>query len=212
MAIVCNGCGAYIQPLANVDHQSVRCPHCAHDEPMQILPLFIVTGASGVGKTAIVPELRRLLPDWAIFETDLMHAADWQQQRSNWLRVAHAIAQSGRYTILCGTMLPADIDQCDYRPFFSQIYYLNLHCDDEMRAARLRARPTWRGCDEAFIEKHRQFAQWLLDQATTAFDPPLVTVETTHRSTQAVAAQIRVWALDHVTANQRKRCECQSKR
>ena len=201
MTIVCNGCGAYIQPLVNAEAQSVRCPQCAHDEPMRILPLFIVTGASGVGKTAIVPELRRLLPDWDIFETDVMHAADWQQQRSNWLRVAHAIAQSGRHTILCGTMLTADIDQCDYRPFFSQIYYLNLHCADETRAARLRARPAWRGCDEAFIEKHRQFAQWLLEQATTAFDPPLVTVETTTESAQEVAAQIREWVLDHATAN-----------
>lgn len=60
MAIVCNGCGAYIRPAVNVEQQSIRCSQCQAVTPMQILPLFIVTGASGVGKTAIVSELRRL--------------------------------------------------------------------------------------------------------------------------------------------------------
>ena len=198
MAIVCNGCGGYVQPVVNVAAQAVRCPACAHVEPMRIGPLFIVTGASGVGKTAVVPVLRRLLPTWDVFETDVMHGADWQQQRNNWLRVAHSIAQCGRYTLLCGTMLPADIDQCDHRPFFSQIYYLNLHCDDATRAARLRARPVWRGCDEAFIDRHRQFAAWLLDHATTAFDPTLVTVDTTRATAEEVAVQIRAWAVERV--------------
>lgn len=194
MAIVCNGCGAYIQPAVNVEQQSIRCRQCQAVTPMQILPLFIVTGASGVGKTAVVPVLRRLLPDWVICETDVMHGADWPQVRSNWLRVAHAIAQSGRHTILCGTMLPVDIDQCDHRPFFSQVYYLNLHCDDATRAARLQSRPAWRGCDEAFVEEHRKFAQWLLDHAASDFNPPLVTVDTTYSSTAEVAEQIRDWA------------------
>ena len=72
MAIVCNGCGAYIRPAVNVEQQSIRCRQCQAVTPMQVLPLFIVTGASGVGKTAVVPVLRRLLPDWAIFETDVM--------------------------------------------------------------------------------------------------------------------------------------------
>ncbi len=48
MAVVCNGCGSYIQPIVNVEAQSIRCPECEHDEPMRILPLFIVTGASTV--------------------------------------------------------------------------------------------------------------------------------------------------------------------
>lgn len=91
-------------------------------------------------------------------------------------------------------MLPADIDQCDHRPFFSQVYYLNLHCDDATRAARLRSRPAWRGCDEAFIEQHRKFAQWLLDHAASDFNPQLVTLETTYSSAAEVAEQIRVWA------------------
>lgn len=196
MALVCPGCGDYIQPLVSVETQSMRCPTCQHVEAQRIVPLCIVTGTSGVGKTTVVPFLRRLLPDWEIFDTDIIHAADWQQHRSNWLRLAHAIAQNGRYTLLCGTLLPADIDRCDHRPFFSKVCYLNLHCDDATRAARLVARPVWRqSASSDFITHHRQFAQWLLDHATTDFDPPLLTIDTTNLTPVETARQIQQWAL-----------------
>lgn len=32
------------------------------------LPLFIVTGASGSGKTYVIKQLRRLMPDYDIFD------------------------------------------------------------------------------------------------------------------------------------------------
>lgn len=201
MAIVCGGCGDYIQPEVQVEQQSMRCLVCGHVVATRILPLFIVTGASGAGKTAVVSELRRLLPAWDIFETDVIHGADWQQVKCNWLRIAHAIAQSGRHTILCGTILPADLQQCDHYSFFSKIYFLNLHCDDATRAVRLRARPAWRGCNEPFIEEHRKFAQWLLDYAATEFDPPMPTIETTLATPEEVAKQICEWATAHATAN-----------
>lgn len=196
MALVCSGCGDYIQPIVSVESQSMRCPACHQVEAQRIGPLCIVTGTSGVGKTTVVPLLRILLPAWEIFDTDIIHAADWQQHRSNWLRLAHAIAQNGRHTLLCGTLLPEDVDRCDHRPFFSKICYLNLHCDDATRAARLAARPAWRqSSSPEFITHHRQFAQWLLDHAVTDFDPPLFTVDTTHATPLETAQQIQRWAL-----------------
>jgi hypothetical protein len=194
--MVCAACGDYNTLRVDKHSQSARCLSCGHLEPMRIVPLFIVTGASGVGKTAVVGELRRLMPEWEVFETDLIWGADWQQVRNNWLRIAHSIAQSGRGTILCGTMLPEDVNRCDHRDRFSQVHYLNLHCDDATRDARLRARPGWRGCTEEFIAEHREFARWLLDNAATAFDPPLIVVDTTHATVSAVACQIRDWALE----------------
>lgn len=180
----------------------MRCPVCHHVEAQRIVPLCIVTGASGVGKTAVVPCLRTLLPDWEVFDTDIIHAADWQQHRSNWLRLAHAIAQNGRYTLLCGTLLPADVDRCDHRPFFSKVCYLNLHCADATRAARLLARPAWRQSGSAeFIAHHRQFAQWLLAHAATGFDPPMPTVDTTYATPLAIAQQIQQWALTCIDAS-----------
>ena len=197
--MVCAACGDYNALIVDPRSQSARCLSCGHAEPMRIVPLFIVTGASGVGKTAVVGELRRLMPEWEVFETDLIWGADWQQVRNNWLRIAHSIAQSGRGTILCGTMLPEDVDRCDHRDRFSHVHYLNLHCADATRDARLRARPGWRGCTEEFIDQQRTFAQWLLDNAAAAFDPPMITVDSTHATVAAVACQIRDWALERWT-------------
>jgi hypothetical protein len=194
--MVCAACGDYNRLMIDKTAQSAQCLSCGHAEPMRIVPLFIVTGASGVGKTAVVGELRRLMPEWEVFETDLIWGADWQQVRNNWLRIAYSIAQSGRGTILCGTMLPEEIDRCDHRDRFSQVHYLSLHCDDSTRDARLRVRPGWRGCTEEFIAEHREFARWLLENAATAFDPPLTTVDTTNTPVSTVAEQIRDWALE----------------
>jgi len=202
MAVVCEGCGGWVEPVVDHEAQEWRCPGCGRATPGRLLPLFIVTGASGAGKTAVVTPLRGLLPDWDVFETDILwdsgHDADpdraWHFARSNWLRIAHSIAQSGRHTILCGTQVPEHIDRCDHRAFFPRVHYLNLHCDDAMRAARLRARPAWRGCDEAFVAEQRNFARWLMGNAETAFDPPLVTIDTTEASVEDVAAQVATWA------------------
>src|SRR5262249_40570812 len=96
---------------------------------------------------------------------------------------------------LCGTILPEQIAACDARERFTAIHYLNMHCDDATRDARLRARPAWRNCTEAFIAEHRRFAQWLLDNAATAFDPPLITIHTTRIPVAEVARRIRDWAV-----------------
>lgn len=62
------------------------------------LPLFIVTGASGSGKTFVIKELRRILPDFDIFDPDHLVefiGHDWEKVRNIWLRVARNIAQGG---------------------------------------------------------------------------------------------------------------------
>jgi broad-specificity NMP kinase len=166
---------------------------------MLLLPLFIVTGASGAGKTSVVEELQEIMPDWHVFETDILwdSGRDWHFVRQNWLRIAHRIAQTGRPTILCGTHLPEHLDACDHREFFSQVHYLILHCEDATLAARLQARPVWHEQTEAFIAEQRRFNQWLVENAATAFDPPAALVDTTGASALEVAQRIRDWAVYH---------------
>lgn len=194
--MVCSSCGAYIVPEVNKEQQTLTCTDCLSIESVKILPLFIITGASGVGKTTVVTELRKVIPDFDIFDTDIMWAVgdDWQLQRNNWLRVAYSIAQSNRGTILCGTMMPEEILKCDHYPLFKHVYFLNLHCDDTTRELRLKARPEWRqsGSDEWILQQKR-FAQWLIEISATAFDPPMPTVDTSNDSVQHVAHQIKDW-------------------
>ena len=69
--VFCMTCG----PAAALDRDPVapvlRCARCGAQQRVPALPLFVVTGASGAGKTAVTEPLRRLLPDCAVFEADL---------------------------------------------------------------------------------------------------------------------------------------------
>ncbi|NQX65993.1 AAA family ATPase [Paenibacillus alba] len=163
----------------------------------QKIPLFIVTGSSGSGKTYVINELRRVLPDFNIFDIDNLREigiSDEQQIRNVWLRVARNIAESRRMTIICGTAMTWDIEKCIDFPYFKHIYYLNLHCDDETRERRLRAR-NW---PEEMIQDYKKFAKWLLENADKAYTPPMPIVDTTIADVADVAAQIKTWVLQYV--------------
>jgi len=162
------------------------------------LPLFIVTGASGSGKTYVIDALRGILPDFVIFDPDHLVefiGHDWEKMRNIWLRVARNIAQSGRMTIICGTMMPWDIERCVDFPCFKHVYYLNLHCDEAVREQRLRAR-NWA---EEMIRDHQDFAKALLNIADKNFNPPMPTIDTTESDVTLVAAQIKEWVLRYAS-------------
>ncbi|MGO4530217.1 AAA family ATPase [Paenibacillus sp. 2TAF8] len=156
---------------------------------MSKLPLFVITGASGTGKTTVASHVRELLPEFDVFDMDIINNVDWQIAKENWLRVAYSISLSGRGTVLCGTMVPENIASSQYIERFDRIHYVNLHCDDATREMRLQAR----GWDRNAIEDHRNFANWLLQNADKAFDPAMPTVDTTDLSSEEAAKQIAEW-------------------
>ncbi|WP_108722238.1 AAA family ATPase [Gorillibacterium timonense] len=161
------------------------------------LPLFIVTGASGSGKSFVISELRRIMPEFDIFEYDNLIefiGFDWEKMRNIWLRVARNIASSGRMTIICGTLMPWDLEECvDYHSF-KHVYYLNLHCDDETRELRLRQR-NW---SEEMIQEHLSFAKWLIENADKAYKPPMPIVDTANHDVSEVAIQIKEWIQQYI--------------
>lgn len=156
---------------------------------MRKMPLFIITGASGTGKTTVTPLLRKLMPEIDVFDMDIIQNVDWQVAKHNWLRIAYSISLSCRCTILCGTMTPENLETCDHKEHFSHICYLNLHCDDQTRNSRLKAR-NW---DDDLIYEHLNFAKWLINNAEIAFDPPMPTIDTTNTAVEEVANQIMIW-------------------
>lgn len=134
------------------------------------------------------------MPEFDIFDPDSIVefiGHDWEKIRNIWLRVALNIAQSGRRTILCGTMMPWDMEKCADFHFFKHVYYINLHCNEETRERRLRDR-NW---STEMIQNHIHFAQRLLEIADTEYDPPMPTIDTTEAEVRDVALQIKEWVL-----------------
>ncbi|NOU86183.1 hypothetical protein GC102_10395 [Paenibacillus sp. LMG 31460] len=86
-------------------------------------------------------------------------------------------------------MMPWDVQKCDDYQYFKNIYYLNLHCDDETRELRLRAR-NW---SDDLIQDHKSFAKWLLENADKAYASPMPIADTSKAGVNEVAIQISEW-------------------
>ncbi|GAA2343246.1 hypothetical protein [Dactylosporangium salmoneum] len=150
------------------------CPGCGGSERAKRLPLFVVTGASASGKTALFPHLVDGLGECLVFDVDWLIGpfqracefgeVDWPAFRDAWLSVAHGVAQSGRPTVLLGPFVREQLDDLPGRRWVGDVHFAVLDCADDVRAARLEARPRWR---ERAIERHVAFAERLRKTADT---------------------------------------------
>ncbi len=211
MINVCPQCGQYCADKAiDPTGPEAVCPVCGARQPFRRLPLLVVTGASGSGKTTACRHLiRKGLPEVILMDTDILWGPTFDRPEENyrtffetWLRLCKNIHQSGRPVVLfgAGVGVPDNLEACTERRYFSDVHYLAMVCTESELRSRLEARPAWReSCDPAFIEEQVRFNAWFRDddaalpirrQDTTGADP----AETANR----VAAWIReVLASDH---------------
>ncbi len=168
----------------------LQCPRCGTERDVSgRLPLFVVTGASGAGKTTVTSALTQVLANCDVFDVDVtLHVAalGWDVWRNTWLQLAHAIALNGRPTVLCGSLMPDQLAGLPARHLVGPIHFCNLDCPDDVLVERLRARPPWRGCTPEFVAEQRRFAGWLRSHVTPSFD-------TSGVGPEAVALQIARW-------------------
>jgi hypothetical protein len=183
-------CGPGTILAADPGAHRLRCPRCGSESWLPALPLFVVTGASGAGKSTITGPLRSLLPECLVLESDvILHIAalGWDNWRNTWLQLAHAAALGGRVVVLTGSLTPDQLERLPARKLIGPIHFALLDCDDHILASRLRARPAWRGTStEAKVLEHQRFAAWLRARITPSFD-------TSTASAAQVADQVAGW-------------------
>ncbi len=131
--------------------------------------IFFVTGASGSGKTACMPDLARLLPDVDLHDFDevgVPAGADkrWRQETTDgWLRRGIACGRSGRDLMVCGGAILGEVLACPSAPEAGAVEICLLDCHDVVRIDRLRARGT-HGCTQDMLS-------WAAWQRVHAADP-----------------------------------------
>ena len=210
---VCPRCGLYaedktIQPQDGPNDVAVAvCPHCGHKHLFRRLPLFVLTGASGAGKTAVCLELATAQVSgakWALdcvyLEQDILWRTEFADPengyrvfRNTWLRLAKNIAQGGRPVVLSGTAVPEQYEACPERRYLTVIHYLALICDDGMLRQRLAARPEWRrSSDAGFVDRMVEFNRWLGENAQGTH-PPISVLDTTGLPISETAKQVAGW-------------------
>jgi predicted kinase len=201
---VCHNCGLYhadkIIDLSGSGPYAI-CPECGHKHPFRQLPLLIVSGASGAGKSSVCQALIGDLDNVVLLDCDILWRSEFNRPENNyrdffemWLRLAKNIAQSGRPVVLFGAGMgvPANVEPCVERRYFSDSHYLALVCADEVLAQRLKARPAWRGSgDQAYIDTHVQFNRWFKEGQNG--DRLISSIDTTQVHLEITIEQVKTW-------------------
>jgi broad-specificity NMP kinase len=201
---VCPQCGEYnADKIIVPEGPYAVCPSCEYQHKFIRLPLFVLTGASGVGKTTTCLSLVTTAKDFVVMESDILWRDEFNQPETNyrdyretWLRVCKNISQAGRSVILCGVGVPEQFEHCVERRYFSDIHYLALVCTDEVLAARLRSRPAWRGtAGDEQLKKQIAFNRWLKDHAQST-QPPMALLDTSELTVAESVEAVMRWVSD----------------
>ena len=198
---VCPNCGLYSDEKA-IDPAGpfAICPDCGHRHPFVRLPLFVITGASGVGKSTVCLQMAGRIPDCLFFEGDILWRTEFARPEDEYrdfrnicLRVAKGIMQNGRPVVLCGSSTPGQYEACPEFRYFDGVHYLALVCNTATLTRRLKERPAWRNSSGlAFVETMVDFNQWFFDNAERLAST-MTLLDTSDISLQQTCRHVTAW-------------------
>lgn len=204
MMNVCKHCGMYrADKTIDPTGPYAICPECGHAHQFRQMPLLIVSGASGTGKTTVCDRLIGVYQDAVLLDSDILWRDEFNQPQDNhngyfdmWLRVCKNISQSGRPVVLFGAGMgvPDNLEHCTERRYFTDIRYLALVCESDTLAQRLRARPAWRGTqNDAYITEHQRYNQWFKTYVAEKNEPPITLLSTENRTLDETVRDVAAW-------------------
>jgi len=207
---VCYSCGEYsVDKTVDPQGPVAVCPHCGHRHPFRYLPLFMVGGASGTGKSVICQQLIAWDLPVVLLDSDILWRPEFNKPEESyrayfetWLRMCKNIGQSGRPVVLfgAGSGVPTNIEPCLESRYFSAIHYLALVCDDDVLAGRLRARPQWRQSrGDAFVACQQSFNRWVREDGPR-LAPPISFIDTTRQTPEVTSHAVMEWIVNRVPA------------
>ena len=182
-----------------------RVAHCAScGREWLRLPLFAISGASGVGKTSATEPLARRLPRCVRLDGDLLWRHEYNEDEValarfywTWLRIAVDLHQSGRPLVFSGNVWPERWETLPERAYVETILYLVLVCDPAVHEQRLRARGPG-SLDEYYFPRVLAHNEWLRANGTT-LSPQVTVLDTTDRSVADTTAAIADWVEERLS-------------
>jgi hypothetical protein len=172
------------------------------------LPLLVVSGASGAGKSAVYGTLLGQMNEVVMLEGDLIWRPEFDTPETKyrdffetWLKICRDISQSGRPVVMfnAGMGVPENIEPCEGRSYFSKIHYLALVCENDVLANRLRQRSKRRNCSKPeYIKGHIEFNQWFIHEGPRV-EPPIELLNTTDATLKETAQRVASWIRKRTT-------------
>lgn len=143
MIEVCLHCGNGTWDKS-IEKQTIICPICGSKWNFLKLPLFFITGASGVGKTTAARILQRKTQDFIVLDADMFYNIMPHNTEEDALNQIEQILYFSRNAMQCGKPLvwtmAGNIDKLSAASggrYFSEIACLALVCSDEQLQSRM---------------------------------------------------------------------------
>lgn len=203
MLNTCVNCKKYsVEKEISLDGKFMICPFCGHRQEIKRMPLFIITGASGVGKSAASTQLFQKEKDYIVMESDILWNDSFNVPENNyrkfrelWLRMCKNISQIGKPVVLCGCGVPEQFEDCLERRYFSDIHYITIVCDEDILYKRLTE---YRGYkDQEYVKVSMDFNAWLKENANKT-QPKMGVVDNSRLTIEETAEIVERWIYKHI--------------
>lgn len=152
MLEICSKCGNY-EWDKEVDGNTIKCPKCGYKWKFEKLPIYFLTGCSGVGKTTTAIELQKLTDEYVILDVDWLRNVAWPQndeEENNLIEqifyLTKDISQSKKAVVWTMAGGLDRLSRAYGKRFFSEIKVLALTAESETIRKRMTE---GRGIDDA---------------------------------------------------------------
>ncbi len=200
MIEICGKCGNY-EWDKELTGNVLRCPRCGAEWELRRLPLFILTGCSGVGKTTTAIEVMRRKVDFVVLDADIFSGyVDWNDEEScnGWvetiMNISKDIMQSGKPVLWTMAGCLERLPKAYNSRYFSEIRCLALVCDEDALEKRMRE---GRGItDEHWIKSSRDYNRYFMGHDRIG-DMGFETLDITGKESGEIAGYVINWLRLH---------------
>ena len=142
----CTSCGAgriLRDPIP--ERGTAICTQCGAENEIPWVPLFVITGGSGCGKSTVAQGLLRKRNPYVVVDADyLCHDREsfdsWDSFWNFATIVSLTLARNQRPIVLVGWVNPSQIEKAATSAYFSAVHFLVLSCDPSTQTERLEGR------------------------------------------------------------------------
>ena len=183
-----------------VENDMIICPQCGYSWKYTRLPLFILTGCSGIGKTTTAHELMLIAKEFIVLDADIFYnlmphetQEDYFEQIEQIENISKDIMQAGKPVLWTMAGNLDKLNKVYNRAFFSDIYCLALVCNEEsLRNRMMQGRGI---ANEEWIESSVQYNNFFKEHDAIG-DMSFDICNTEGKDIGEVAEEVKSWVLD----------------
>ena len=176
------------------------CSQCGAENEIPSVPLFVVTGGSGCGKSTVSIGLLRKRNPYLVVDADfLAHGKGgldtWDAYYNYTCIVSLTLARNQRPIVLVGGMHPSQVENAKTSAFFSAVHFLVIACDATAQTARLKGRSATQPAEESIDNAVKQ-SRWIVEGAGQR--PNATVLDTTGWTREQAVSYADRWILERL--------------